>query len=125
MALDRATDLLRRGVRPHYVYFMMVETPWMTAVKIGTSYDPEQRINSIRRAGCKCPEGIKYHLNTASLIGQVEGDAELERELHRSFAAARLDGEWFNYSLIQNDVISLLSQFCVCRGCQAVNSAHL
>lgn len=118
--LTRAKQILSRGVRTHYVYFIAVETERGAAVKIGTSHDPDGRIVGIRRRGVKVPDHVVPHLGQAHLVGQVEGDNELETELHRAFAHANLIGEWFDYDQISDDIDELLAVHCVCRGCQAV-----
>jgi hypothetical protein len=123
--LLRAHNLLRRGTRQHFVYFALVETPMMSAVKIGTSHDPEQRLVGIRQGTSKTPAVILGELGSARLIGQVVGDGELEKELHRVFADAHLLGEWFNYQIIWPDLQAILADYCVCRGCQAVSHADL
>jgi Meiotically Up-regulated Gene 113 (MUG113) protein len=57
-------------------------------VKIGISKDPRARLGSLR-TGSSTKIRIYY---------VTPGDIEIERELHRQFAADRLNGEWFIYS---------------------------
>jgi hypothetical protein len=118
--LLRARNLLTRGMRDQFVYFILVEAPRVSAVKIGWSFDPQGRIPAIRRGGCKTPSHVENYLHNATVIGQVIGDKELETELHRVFADARLSGEWFDYGVIAPDVTRILAEHCVCRGCQVM-----
>jgi hypothetical protein len=66
----------------NYVYF--VRNPNTGEVKIGRSYNPEDRIKDIEReAGCKLEVMI------------VLDAPDLEKELHARFTNQRTKGEWF------------------------------
>jgi hypothetical protein len=120
-ALWQALGVLRRGTRPHYVYFILAETD-KPVVKIGTTTDPDGRLAALRVDATKRPDGIAPM--SFRLLGWVEGDRELECLLHRAFHDARLVGEWFDYARIENDINDLLLRACLCRGCQ-MNRGHL
>lgn len=55
------------------------------AVKIGFSHNPAGRISSI--------QGIAA--DEVRLLGLMEGDIDVERQLHKQFADCRIRGEWF------------------------------
>lgn len=60
---------------PNRVYFARLGN----RIKIGISYDPEERAKSLN----------------AELLGHIEGDRDLEAKLHREFNDLRTRGEWF------------------------------
>jgi hypothetical protein len=77
----------RRAGQPRFVYFAKPvgrEGP----IKIGVSFDVERRVASL---SAQSPVPIE-------LLGKIEGDADLERQFHREFAADRCHGEWFKWS---------------------------
>lgn len=124
LLLNRAQDVLRRGTRPHYVYFILAPGPrW--AVKIGTATDLGQRLSALRSPGTKAPSWIRA--DTMHLHGWVEGDQELESLLHRAFSQHRLIGEWFDYEDTRDHIEALLADWCLCHGCQMerTNLAHI
>ena len=57
-------------------------------VKIGVSKNPQQRLGSIKTGSS----------NKVRIYYVTPGDMALERDLHRLFAADRVNGEWFIYS---------------------------
>jgi predicted GIY-YIG superfamily endonuclease len=110
---DRALGVLRRGTRPHYVYFILSRED---AVKIGTTTDPDARLMALRNDNTKRPRFVDG--GDLRLLGWVEGDHELETLLHRAFADYRIVGEWFSYPDIEQAIRQLLNLSCLCRGCQ-------
>lgn len=71
-------------------------------IKIGTSINPESRVDQLRRGG----KAIRPSLwvEDPRLIAYVPGNVAKERELHRQFASLRDNGEWFlmNDELIEH-----------------------
>ena len=62
-------------------------------LKIGTSIEPEKRVDQLRRGGkAKRPS---IWVGDPQLIAYHQGSAHLERELHHEFAHLRDQGEWF------------------------------
>lgn len=121
--LRKAEQVLARGIRPHYVYFI-VATPrdprHAPLVKIGTTTDVDKRLSEIRRGGAKSPDWLE-DLRAAAridLAGWVKADGEVEKYLHRAFADHRVGGEWFHLAAIRDDINYLLAEHCECRGCQ-------
>jgi T5orf172 domain len=76
----------RRGVGA--VYFMQTEEGW--PIKIGWSRDPQARMRQLQTAHGQLLRIIAVLPNVR--IGK-------ERELHKQFAASRLQGEWFQPSV--------------------------
>lgn len=68
---------------PRWVYFIQVGVDG--PVKIGLSRNVKGRMRSLQTA----------HPQRLTLLGAVDGDAELEAALHAKLAAHRLSGEWF------------------------------
>lgn len=78
---------------PDKVYFIAsVDGP----IKIGTAVDPDSRLRGLQTAS-------PARLN---LLAVIDGGADIERGLHRRFAADRLSGEWFNPSSALLDFIA-------------------
>jgi len=71
-------------------------------IKIGTSINPESRVAQLRRGG----KAIRPSLwvGNPRLIAYLPGNVSKERELHREFAHARDNGEWFviNEELVEH-----------------------
>lgn len=118
--LRMAHQVVARGIRPHYVYFM-VATPLDkrddVLVKVGTSTDVDRRLSQIR-AACAAP---------VDLAGWIVADGETEKHLHKAFSQHAIGGEWFVLAPIRSAINDLLASYCVCRGCQIDGgfSAHL
>jgi T5orf172 domain len=76
----------RRGVG--FVYFIQAGEGW--PIKIGWSRDPAERLRTLQRA----------HGQVLTILALLP-DAKVakERELHKQFAAYRLEGEWFQPSV--------------------------
>ena len=55
------------------------------AVKVGFSRNPKGRVAALRTAS---PHRLR-------MLGLIEGDAGLERSIHRDLQRHRLSGEWF------------------------------
>lgn len=68
---------------PGFVYFIQPASGGL--IKIGWARDPETRRNELQ-TGSPVPLRI---------IGTIEGDQKLEREIHGRFAHLREHGEWF------------------------------
>lgn len=64
-----------------YVYFLHGNETGL--IKIGRSYDPMKRLNSMQLSEQAC------------FLLSIEGDKDKEAELHQRFAAYRKYGEWF------------------------------
>ena len=69
-----------------FVYFIQRESGG--PVKIGKSMRPDSRLKILQEA---CPE-------TLQIVGVCAGGYPAEVQLHRWFAAQKLDGEWFDVS---------------------------
>ena len=69
-----------------WVYFVQAETGG--PVKIGRSANPSARLASLQTA----------HPHLLRIVAKMAGGAEVERAMHRLFAASRIrpEGEWFN-----------------------------
>lgn len=65
-----------------FVYLMRSDATG--SIKIGKSWNPEQRIKTIRR-----------YVPDVVLIDKVKTHPIWERELHRRFSHVRVYGEWF------------------------------
>lgn len=66
-------------------------------VKIGKSEDPRKRLREIQTG----------HPAKLQIVGLIDGDESLERELHRKFAHLRLEGEWF---ALENDLLEYINE---------------
>ena len=122
---DRAVRVVKKGVRTHYVYFLLAKREHgllgqqrTSALKIGTSHDPNRRLSELRRDPGVGPDWLTSECKSLSYLGFMVGDSELERLLHRSFADERISGEWFNYEPLAHHIDDLLRDHCVCHGCQ-------
>lgn len=72
-----------RPRRPTRVYFL--HDPVSATIKIGSATNVRARVATIQACS---PVGL-------TLLCDVPGGIDLERQLHRRFAAERLHGEWF------------------------------
>jgi hypothetical protein len=126
-AYDQAVTIANRGLRPHYVYFMLAETePLEPLIKIGTTTDVKARLTQVSRQLHKAPDWLADGgAETLSVIGYVIGDRELEQELHRAFADHRAGLEWFWFAPIEAAIDALLSDFCVCKPCLVADSLNV
>lgn len=69
-----------------YVYFFVTSGPRVEMCKIGfTRSHPERRRLEVQGM---CPTELE-------LFAYIEGDLQLEKKLHRTFAALNYHGEWF------------------------------
>lgn len=66
-------------------------------VKIGHSIEPYGRLKSLSMGG---PE-------TYRLVAWIDGDRDKERELHKKFSDARINGEWFK---LNDELANLIDQ---------------
>lgn len=120
---NKALEVLNRGVRVHYVYFALAtsvaDDPPL--VKIGTTCDPVGRLSNLRRGGTTEAAWMqdRSRIKDISYVGLLVGDHELEKLLHRAFAAYRVGGEWFDFQPIDGSIFRILAGRCVCRGCEA------
>ena len=62
-------------------------------IKIGTSINPESRVDQLRRGGKAARPSL--WVGNPRLIAYLPGNVAKERELHRQFAHLRDNGEWF------------------------------
>lgn len=74
----------RAQVGHGFIYFLQCDS----RIKIGFAKDVKRRIADI---SCACPFPVK-------LLGTQRGSISEEQALHKRFAAARVTGEWFNFS---------------------------
>lgn len=82
-----------------FVYFVTEETPGgLEYLKIGRSKTPESRISEMQVGNSR----------QLTLVGCLEGGAELERSFHRLFGPLRHRGEWFLYTEPLKAVIGCL-----------------
>jgi hypothetical protein len=82
--------------RPAYVY--SIRDTVQRAVKIGWAYDPERRLRELQCAHAR---------TTLVLAAKVRLDSawdaqRAERRLHEIYAAERLQGEWFDESILED-----------------------
>lgn len=68
---------------PSQIYFVGAEVTGL--IKIGCASDPRARLRSLQTGS---PDRL-------TLIATVRGGMDVERDLHRQFADARVHGEWF------------------------------
>lgn len=75
------------------VYFVL--NPARNAIKIGYTQSLDRRFATLQNASS----------DKLELLGSLEGDKDIERELHARFAEYRGIGEWFNYTDDLRDAI--------------------
>ena len=98
--LNLAKILAEVGTRTHYVYFLLAELDdGQTIVKIGTSAVIERRILLIKNR-------VSYKI--IELLGQIEGDQELESTLHLAFHKFKHAKEWFYFEPIEFHIAEFL-----------------
>ena len=120
--LAAAFNLLERGMRPHFVYFVEAHstlTEYPSMVKIGTSAMPDKRLDQICKQLHRAPDwlGATDELHLIRLMGLIIGDEELEQQLHRAFRSHRIAGEWFWLEPLEMAIDHILSDYCVCQMC--------
>lgn len=86
-------EQVRRPVSERFVYFILAANSGL--IKIGSAVDPASRLRVLQTGS---PEPLR-------LIRTIPGGAELERQLHRDFAADRVHGEWFRPSEVLLDLV--------------------
>ena len=99
------TSRVERG----YVYFITTETelnkPFdqLIQTKIGFAINPERRIKQLQTG----------NVETLILYGKLKSKnyKELEKTLHKKFAAQRIRGEWFNLYRYEIDSLVLAFNF--------------
>jgi len=97
--------LLEMGTRTHYVYFLLAELEdGKQIVKIGTTTNIDRRLLLIKQR-------VPYKIQ--SILGQVEGDQELESNLHLSFCKLKYSKEWFYYESLIPYIAELLENYGV------------
>jgi hypothetical protein len=118
-AYDQAVTIVNRGLRPHFVYFMLAEAePFQPLVKIGTTTDVNARMTQVGRQLRKGPDWLQdFPADAFTLMGFVIGDRELEQQLHRAFADHTAGREWFVFPPIEAAIDMFLSDHCVCPLC--------
>ena len=83
-------DYFEQRRKAQTVYFMRCEG----FVKIGMSFNPDNRLNQIRKGGGSLfPR--RMDVASTSLIATEPGGFDREKELHARFASLRHTGEWF------------------------------
>ena len=131
--LAMAHAAIERGMRQHYVYFCLATYPvdedgigsdLEPLIKIGTTTNVEQRMKGIARGDTKGADWLELGIGNLSLLGYIEGDREVERHLHKSFAKHRAGGEWFWYEPIAKHIDDLLDALCACEMCTFIDCLH-
>jgi hypothetical protein len=103
--LDYCKILLALGTRTHYVYFLLAELDdGKQIVKIGTTTNIERRLLLIKQR-------VPYKIQ--AILGQLEGDQELESHLHLSFCKFKYSKEWFYYEPLRHHIADLLENYGV------------
>lgn len=77
------STVVRRSKPRRFVYF--VEAQEAKLIKIGIANDPAQRLITLQAAS----------VDKLVIIGVIDGDQEVERNLHARFSHLRQHGEWF------------------------------
>lgn len=77
-------QLIEACEKQRYVYF--IEAVGLQKIKIGVSDDPKKRLEQLSVGS---PVKLK-------LVGTIQGDNNLEKELHSRFAYLNSDREWFH-----------------------------
>lgn len=97
----------RRGDKR--VYFALAEDQQL--VKIGVGRNVWKRLEQIQTS---CPYKLR-------IVAVLEDGHLKEQELHRRFAAYRLQGEWFRY---EGELKSFIDEICICFNKRAEASAE-
>jgi hypothetical protein len=85
---------------PSWVYFIQQRCECESApIKIGVAKDPFARLASLQT-------GSPHQLE---IVGLIDGDWAVEKEMHRRFADARMEGEWFRPSTALVEFVQSLS----------------
>lgn len=119
--------IIKAGLRPRFVYFVEArsweEETMPALVKIGTTANPDRRLKDIEATRSRGPEWLsdKDDLATLRYMGLLPGDEQLERQLHRTFSAHRVSGEWFWLDPIEEPIDILLANYCVCDLCRVMD----
>lgn len=92
-------DPVRQLDRKGYVYILKAHD---NLYKIGRARDPQNRLRTFE---VKLPFPVEFEL-----LIQTEDMYALESQLHRQFAAQRVNGEWFK--LTPDDITYLQSLIC-------------
>lgn len=71
-----------------YVYFIQMDDNHTNPIKIGFSQEPKKRLKIL---DYNSPYGLK-------MIGYIDGDRKLEKEIHKKFKKYNIRGEWFQPS---------------------------
>jgi hypothetical protein len=131
--LTIAEQVMERGVRPRYVYFLVAECSdddcsFDALLKIGTTCNLEARRQSLYKSSG--PAWLSNGCDAATFFGFVNvvmGDQELEGHFHRAFADFRAgnEREWFWYTNQVRDALDFfLDDWCVCEMCQLTDFLH-
>ena len=100
---QRCKDIIEIGTRPHFVYFLLAKTKANEdIVKIGTSTQVNRRVEMIKTR-------TVHHID--KVLGQVEGDEELESALHLAFYKFQYEKEWFYFKPVKNHIEELLREY--------------
>lgn len=89
-----------------FVYFLRCGN----YVKIGSSVDPDVRVEQLRKGNDKTlrPNGLK--MSEAVYIGSIAASRSVERDLHNVLGRYRVIGEWFEWtSVVENTVTDVLA----------------
>lgn len=98
--LHMAKVIAELGTRNHYVYFLLAELDdGQRIVKVGTSAVLDRRMSLIKSR-------VPYKV--IELLGQIEGDEELESSLHLAFHKFKFAKEWFYFDPIEFYVADFL-----------------
>jgi hypothetical protein len=85
-----------------YVYFLRCGN----YVKIGSSVDPEARVEQLRKDNDRTlrPKGLR--LNDSVYIGSIAASRSVERDLHSILNRYRVVGEWFEWTQVVEDTVT-------------------
>lgn len=89
-------ERVEAGRREGWIYFIQAGS--QGAIKIGWAKDPAKRIRTLQTS---------QH-QKLKMLGAIPGTLKDEQALHRRFADARLNGEWFDRSKVGGQVMSLI-----------------
>lgn len=102
--------VLEKGIPDGYVYF--IHASLGNTVKIGYSTDPEDRLSHLQSA----------HARELKLLGVLEGNRKMEKQLHRAFRGYRIRGEHFRMT---GAVLAFINQEVVEKPIAERNSTKL
>lgn len=97
------SQLGNTGSHPPRIYF--INAPELDLMKIGWSTNIADRLRAIRSSEL----GGELRDTELVLVGSIPGDCFGEHVLHRHFACARVQGEWFQSDAIRHFVDDIVT----------------